>query len=135
MSMSASIITQKTGRLIFKEGDKGDSMYIILEGSVDIYAMAEGQEMQLAILRPGDFFGEMSLFRDKPRSASARVLKDVRLAVIQSRQQLERFLVDNPLFAAKMVTIMAGRLSKTNVLLIQKVNELAAIKLEYQTSH
>ena len=71
-------------------------------------------------------------FRDKPRSACARVITDVRLAVIESRAQLEKFLSDNPLFAAKMVNIMAARLANTNDLLFQKINELSAKKMEFQ---
>ncbi|MCB1156761.1 MAG: cyclic nucleotide-binding domain-containing protein [Leptospiraceae bacterium] len=128
----ASIINLKAGKSIFKEGDLGRSMYIMLEGRVEIYVVINGQEVKLAEMNQGDFFGEMALFRQKPRSACARVLDDVRLAVIESRPQLEKFLMDNPMFAAKMVTIMAARLANTNDLLVQKINELSAKKMEYQ---
>ena len=127
----ASIVSVKAGKIIFKEGDKGVSMYIILEGSVEIYVVLKGKEVSLAMMKVGDFFGEMALFRDKPRSASARVLQDVRLAVIENKPQLERFLIDNPLFASKMVNIMAQRLASTNDMLFQKINELSARKSEY----
>jgi CRP/FNR family transcriptional regulator, cyclic AMP receptor protein len=128
----ASIISLKAGKAIFKEGDLGRSMYIVLEGKVEIFVMINGGEVKLALMEQGDFFGEMALFRQKPRSACARVVADVRLAVIDSRPQLEKFLMDNPMFAAKMVTIMAARLANTNDLLIQKINELSAKKMEYQ---
>lgn len=127
----ASIVSVKAGKIIFKEGDKGVSMYIILEGSVEIYVVLKGKEVSLAMMKVGDFFGEMALFRDKPRSASARVVQDVRLAVIENKPQLERFLIDNPLFASKMVNIMAQRLASTNDMLFQKINELSARKSEY----
>lgn len=127
----ASIVSVKTGKIIFKEGDKGVSMYIILEGAVEIYVVLKGKEVSLAMMKVGDFFGEMALFRDKPRSASARVIQDVRLAVIENKPQLERFLIDNPLFASKMVNIMAQRLASTNDMLFQKINELSARKSEY----
>lgn len=127
----ASIVSVKAGKIIFKEGDKGVSMYIILEGSVEIYVVLKGKEVSLAMMKVGDFFGEMALFRDKPRSASARVIQDVRLAVIENKPQLERFLIDNPLFASKMVNIMAQRLASTNDMLFQKINELSARKSEY----
>ncbi|MEM7180267.1 MAG: cyclic nucleotide-binding domain-containing protein [Spirochaetota bacterium] len=128
----ASIINLKAGKSIFKEGDLGRSMYIVLEGSVEIYVIVNAQEVKLAMMQQGDFFGEMALFRQKPRSACARVVSDVRLAVIDSKPQLEKFLMDNPMFAAKMVTIMASRLANTNDLLVQKMNELSVKKMEYQ---
>ncbi|HNH11220.1 MAG TPA: cyclic nucleotide-binding domain-containing protein, partial [Leptospiraceae bacterium] len=99
----AAIVSVKAGKYIFKEGDSGTSMYIVMEGVVDIHIVINGEETNLAVMKQGDFFGEMALFREKPRSASARVMQDVRLAVIESRAQLEKFLCDNPLFAAKMV--------------------------------
>lgn len=128
----ASIINLKAGKSIFKEGDLGRAMYIVLEGTIEIYVVINGEDTKLALMQQGDFFGEMALFRQKPRSACARVISDVRLAVIDSRPQLEKFLMDNPMFAAKMVTIMAARLANTNDLLIQKINELSAKKMEYQ---
>jgi CRP/FNR family transcriptional regulator, cyclic AMP receptor protein len=127
----ASIVTVKTGKIIFQEGDKGVSMYIVLEGSVEIYVVLKGKEVILSTMKVGDFFGEMALFRDKPRSACARVIQDVRMAVIENKPQLEKFLVDNPLFASKMVNIMAQRLASTNDMLFQKINELSARKVEF----
>jgi CRP-like cAMP-binding protein len=128
----ASIVSIKSGKNIFKEGDQGTSMYIVLEGEVEIYVIINGQEVHLSSMKGGDFFGEMALFREKPRSACARVVKDVRLAVIDSKAQLEKFLTDNPLFASKMVNIMASRLAQTNDLLFQKISELSAKKMEYK---
>jgi CRP/FNR family transcriptional regulator, cyclic AMP receptor protein len=128
----ASIVSVKAGKTIFKEGDPGSSMYIVLDGEVEIYVVINNQEVHLSLMKAGDFFGEMALFRDKPRSACARVIKDVRLAIIASKAQLEKFLSDNPLFASKMVNIMASRLAQTNDLLFQKISELSAKKLEYR---
>ncbi|MDX1957902.1 MAG: cyclic nucleotide-binding domain-containing protein [Leptospiraceae bacterium] len=128
----ASIVSVKSGKNIFKEGDFGTSMYIVLEGQIEVFVTINDQETVLANMKNGDFFGEMALFRDKPRSATARVTHDARLAVIDSKPQLEKFLSDNPLFASKMVNIMATRLAQTNDLLFQKISELSAKKMEYK---
>ncbi len=128
----ASIVSLKAGKSVFKEGDFGKSMYIVLEGVVEIFVIRSDVETHLAKMVQGDFFGEMALFRDKPRSANARVISDIRLAVIESKAQLEKFLLDNPLFASKMVTIMTTRLANTNDLLFQKISELSAKKMEFQ---
>src|SRR5262249_52142662 len=62
------------GQSIFGEGDPGDSMYFIVRGRIRIQKRAQGSgapDKTLAVLEAGDFFGEMSLFEQKPRSASA----------------------------------------------------------------
>ena len=130
--MSDHLLTEtvQAGKNIIREGDPGDKFYLIRQGEVRVRRGPEQKE--LAILREGDFFGEMALFRDKPRSATARVTNDARLAVIDSKPQLEKFLSDNPLFASKMVNIMATRLAQTNDLLFQKISELSAKKMEYK---
>jgi hypothetical protein len=53
------------------------------------------------------------------------------MAVIENKPQLEKFLTDNPLFASKMVNIMAQRLASTNDMLFEKINELSAKKNEF----
>lgn len=65
--------TFKAGSVIFREGDSGDEMYIVLSGKIMISKYIQGiGEEALAFLGPGDFFGEMSLIDGKPRSADAR---------------------------------------------------------------
>ena len=125
-------LTLKSGETVFREGDSENSMFIILEGCVEIYFTIKHKETRLAILKKGDFFGEMALFRAKPRTATARAVLDTELAVIESKQQLEKFLIRNPAFSAKMVSIMVTRLANTNELLIEKINETSAKEIEYK---
>ncbi len=125
-------LTLKSGETVFKEGDNENSMFIILEGCVEIYFTIKHKETRLAILKKGDFFGEMALFRAKPRTATARAVLDTELALIESKQQLEKFLIRNPAFSAKMVSIMVTRLANTNELLIEKINETSAKEIEYK---
>lgn len=108
-------------------------MYIILRGQVEIFFYVGKSVQRLAIMKEGDFFGEMALFRARPRSASARCLTETELAVIESKQQLENFLIKNPKFSAKMVAIMADRLAKTNELLIETMQNQPAAKIEFAT--
>jgi len=73
----------RLGEVIFKEGDVGDKLYLILDGKVRISREVSGMgEEALAILGAGTAFGEMSLVDDFPRSADARVHERVRLLVI-----------------------------------------------------
>ena len=73
----------KMGQVIFKEGETGGSLYLILEGKVRISREVSGMgEEALAVLREGDAFGEMALIDAVPRSADARVHEACRLLVI-----------------------------------------------------
>ncbi len=114
--------------VIFKEGDFDKTMYIVLDGSVKIYAIRDGEELELAIINKFDFFGEMALYRNRPRSAFAKVVTEARLIVIKNQRQLEQFIGENPSFAGKMMVIMGNRLANTNDLLMEKINEIAASK-------
>jgi CRP/FNR family transcriptional regulator, cyclic AMP receptor protein len=88
----ASITTEEShalGTLIFAHGDVGDRFFLILEGKVRISRNVPGMgEEALAILGPGDVFGEMCLFDDAPRSADARVHERCRLLSVSK----ERFI-------------------------------------------
>jgi CRP-like cAMP-binding protein len=82
----------KPNALIFKEGDVGDKLYLILEGKVRISRQLSGMgEEALAILGVGEAFGEMSLIDDTPRSADARAHEAVKLLVI-TREAFEDLL-------------------------------------------
>ena len=69
----------KKGEVIFKEGDLGTEMFILQEGQVEILKTLQGVDEQLAVLEKGDFFGEMSLLEDLPRTASARAVSACKL--------------------------------------------------------
>ncbi|MBM9502299.1 cyclic nucleotide-binding domain-containing protein [Leptospira sp. 201903071] len=122
------------GGIIFREGELNNAMYVILSGSVEIFFTRKNVVQRLAIMKKGDFFGEMALFRSSPRTATAKTILDCELAVIESKQQLEKFLVNNPDFSAKMVRILADRLANTNAILISKLDEYASGELEFGTS-
>ncbi|MCG9875193.1 MAG: cyclic nucleotide-binding domain-containing protein [Leptospiraceae bacterium] len=127
--MSKAIVP--AGKMIFKEDEMNNAMYIIIKGKVEIFFTVNKTVTRLALMSDGDFFGEMALFSSRPRSASARCLADTELAVIESKQQLENFLIKNPKFSAKMVSIMADRLAKTNDLLAESMESKSAVQLEY----
>ena len=127
--MAARVLGYKDGERIIEAGKREQRMYIILDGMVEI-SLAEGQEkLVVANLKKGDFFGEISLFNNSPRSANALAVGDVKLAYIDNLQQLKAFLMKNPGFAAKMVHILAQRLSKTDEILMGKVSEINRLKL------
>jgi len=77
-------------RTIVEEGAPGDYMYIICEGRVKVTKLSgDGREKILELLEGGDFFGEMSLLDDAPRSASVEALSDVRVLALARNDFLE----------------------------------------------
>lgn len=73
----------RRSEVIFRKDDPGTHLYLVLEGAVKISLPGEfGQEALVAIMRPGDFFGELALFDRTPRSASAVALEDTRAALL-----------------------------------------------------
>jgi CRP/FNR family cyclic AMP-dependent transcriptional regulator len=73
----------KRAEVIFRKDDPGTHLYLVLEGAVKIALPGEfGQEALVAIMRPGDFFGELALFDRSPRSATAVALDDTRAALL-----------------------------------------------------
>jgi uncharacterized membrane protein len=109
------------GTLIFRKDDRGDAMYLIEGGSVRIYIVDEdGDEVTLAELEQGDFFGEMALVEDKPRTAFAAVTADATLAELR-RDDFLAFVRRNPEVALAMVSAISDRLRRTDELLHQRV--------------
>jgi CRP/FNR family cyclic AMP-dependent transcriptional regulator len=75
--------TFRRGEMIFRKDDPGTHLYMVLEGGVKIALPGEfGQEALVAIMRPGEFFGELALFDRSPRSASATALEETRAALL-----------------------------------------------------
>jgi CRP-like cAMP-binding protein len=76
------------GEAIFRSGDPGTELYIILAGAVRIHTMEDGHELELAVLREGNYFGEMSVIDGSPRSADATVAEAGTLFVVKSTEYL-----------------------------------------------
>jgi CRP/FNR family cyclic AMP-dependent transcriptional regulator len=110
------------GRVLFREGDRGDALYLIEEGTVRIHVRdADGDEVTLAELARGDFFGEMALLDGKPRSAQATVLVEARLAVLM-REDFLSFVRRDPAVALNMLAAITTRLRATGEMLRQRVS-------------
>jgi CRP/FNR family cyclic AMP-dependent transcriptional regulator len=125
----------QAGSILFRAGDDGDSMYLIEDGKVQIsMKSSDGEELILAVLGPGDFFGEMALIDGKPRSANVSVVEPSRMAVL-SRQHFLSFLSTGPKVALEMLTALTRRLRRTDELLrhlaTRNVNEEEASHLTF----
>lgn len=118
--LSEKIVPQNTR--LFRQGDKGDAMYLIESGRVRISIHDDDkQEVTLAELAQGDFFGEMSIIDGRQRSADAHVIEDARLAIL-SRDAFLSFVRTNPDVALEMLSALTDRLRRTDDLLRSRVS-------------
>ena len=102
------------GQIIFHLGDPGGLLYIITAGKVKISnSTPDGQEALLAILGTGDFFGELALLDDAPRSATAEALEPTETLTLH-RAEFIGFLSDNPEFAYQVMQTLAKRIRHLN---------------------
>jgi CRP-like cAMP-binding protein len=101
------------GTVLFSEGDKGEEMYIIQSGKVKISKKIRGVEKTLATLEKGEFFGEMAILNDKPRSATAETIEDSDMLVID-RKTFDTLLRSNVEIAIRFIKRLADRLREAN---------------------
>jgi CRP/FNR family transcriptional regulator/CRP/FNR family cyclic AMP-dependent transcriptional regulator len=107
----------RRGEVIFHQDDPGSALHIIKEGQVKINTMSpEGEEAILAILTDGDFFGELSLLDDKPRSANAVAMEITQTLALQ-RQDFMDILGRHPEMVSDILASLADRLRNTDHLL------------------
>lgn len=103
------------GQVIFHLGDPGGLLYLISRGKVKIsHTTPEGQEVVLAILGRGDFFGELALLDDAPRSATAVALEATETWTLH-REEFIHYLTDNPDFALHVLKTLARHIRRLNI--------------------
>ncbi|HLZ36900.1 MAG TPA: Crp/Fnr family transcriptional regulator [Mycobacteriales bacterium] len=106
--------TVHRGEVLFAEGDVGDRLFVVVEGKVKISRQfADGRENMLAVLGPGEMFGELSLFDPGPRTASATALTDAVLVELP-HDALRPWLSGRPEVASALLRALARRLRRTN---------------------
>ena len=102
-------------QVVFNEGSLGKEMYVIYSGKVNLYAdMASGGGKLLANLEAGDFFGEMALVDDSPRSATAVVDEDNTQLVVLDQNRFTYLLLHQPDFALLVMGTLCQRLREAN---------------------
>ncbi len=106
-------------QVIFKEGEKGDAFYVVVSGSVRISTIVPGVgEEALTVLRSGEYFGEMALIDDAPRSANAIANEDHTILISIAKDDFQNLLARNTDLAYKLLWVftrtLCNRLRKTD---------------------
>jgi CRP/FNR family transcriptional regulator, cyclic AMP receptor protein len=125
--------------VIVSEGDRSDSMYMVLSGKVKVYlADEDGKEVLLSVMGPGEYFGELIL-DDGPRSASVMTTEASKFSIV-SIAQFKEFLARHPDAAFELVKSLIHRvrgLTKTvgNLALLDVYGRVARLLIELSTEH
>jgi CRP/FNR family transcriptional regulator, cyclic AMP receptor protein len=108
------------GEVIFREGDVGDTCYLLRSGAIMLTREhQDGRMVALAELRAGMLFGELAMFRGETRSATAEVMEPAS-AVALLAADVQRLISRNPDLALKLLASLAERVSRTNERLLQQ---------------
>lgn len=114
LESSMSTVTLRRGEILFGEGDEGDQLYVVIDGKIKLGRRSvDGRENLIAILGPGQMFGELSFFDPGPRSATATAVTDVELRSL-GHSALNPVLQSHPDVAYALLNQLAGRLRRTN---------------------
>ncbi len=111
------------GEFIFWEGDAPDLFYIVAEGQVKVLKhSSQGKEFIIAFFGPGEIFGEVAVFENKPYPASAQAVTETK--VLGMRQEIFlSFLAQRPQVALRIINILGGRLRDAQARLIDLAGE------------
>lgn len=117
--MGSEALIQKFGKelpagtVLFKDGDTGKQMFVIQKGNIKISKQIGDQEKTLAILPAGEFFGEMAILNNEPRMATATVVEDCLLLVIDSKT-FESMIRGNAEISLRMIKKLSERLKEAD---------------------
>jgi CRP-like cAMP-binding protein len=116
VSLRASMDSVKIakGSILFKEGDDGEHLYVIIDGKLKLgTSSGDGRENLLSILGPGEMFGELSLFDPGPRTSTATAVTDAKLLSL-GHEKVIPWLKQNPEVSLQLLTRLSQRLRRTN---------------------
>ncbi len=114
------------GEFVFWEEDAPERFYVVAEGRIKIIKLSSlGKEFIIAFFGPGEMFGEVAVFEDKPYPASAQAVVEARVLGIQKKDFLS-FLARRPQVAVRIISVLGGRLREAH----SRLKDLAGERVE-----
>lgn len=105
-------VSFKKGQVIFAEGEASSYLYIVVKGEVRVFKENSGKLMPITIVGPKDFIGELSMFNDEPRSATAIATQDTELMIIK-KSDIKKVLRSCPEWVTNIMITISDRLRST----------------------
>ena len=111
------------GEAIFRQGEKGDCMYVVLDGQVEVISEAENREIRLAVTEKGDFFGETAILGPDVRGQTARAMGQTRVLTVD-KHNFWGGIKKDPSLAFRVLETLSNRIQSMN-------DELCQLKRAY----
>ncbi len=129
LAFTSERLTFQKGQLVCEQGDMDDSMYVIVGGDVDVIVNLPTGPLTVASMRKNDFFGDLALLCDVPRTATIQATSELTTLRI-SKDLFYRLATEFPQMAIEMMRVIAQRLVKTTSDLQQTQKELAEVNTQ-----
>ena len=119
----------KSGEIVFRQGEPGDALFIIIHGTVRVFLEQGGQSHEIACLGPGECFGEMALLTGEPRSADVQAMTDLVLLKL-FRDRFDQLIKKHPSLGVNFAGLLASRLQQTNAFIRGQGETLPALAFD-----
>ena len=124
LASEMEVVNLKSGEILFREGERGEHLYIIVSGHLEILkAPGTEDELVLNTIHEGEYIGEMSLITGAPRTASVRAQSADVVLLSLSRKQFNDLLHHHPELANVMISVLSYRLDNTNIATFRDLTE------------
>ncbi len=113
LDRTTRMTTVEKGRVIYRKDDRAQGLFLLKTGRVRLSRISpSGKKLDLAVLEPGTFFGEMPLLAERMRNACAEAMEDCLLCVM-SQHDIERLVLAQPLVGLRMIGVLSQRLAES----------------------
>src|SRR5437588_2088584 len=134
LASALEYVSVKSREVIFRFGDPGDCLYVVRRGKIEISVReTTGQQLVLTVAGPGELFGELAIFDNGPRSASAVALEDSEMFVL-NRAALQLFIRNKPDAAMDLMAVMAKKIRNADELLLYRFSRNPNEEIEEKLS-
>jgi len=135
LAAQASKVSLERGEVLFEQGDEGDALFAILDGTLEVSFLAmSGRKLALNLMRPGEVFGEIALFDDSPRTATVTAAEPSRVLKVRQRDVMNQ-LRQHPDLAVDMIRLAGLRMRWMGAQLNEQVFLPMPIRLARKLLH
>jgi CRP/FNR family cyclic AMP-dependent transcriptional regulator len=125
LAYTSDVVTYEPGQVLVRIGDAGDAAYVIITGDADVTVPDEGGDITVAELHDGDFFGEIAILCDTPRTATVKAKNELTALRIR-KEPFFQLLLQFPEMAVELTRLLAERLTRTTSDLIEAQRQRTA---------